>query len=277
MTNESTSDILTPHPAAGSTTHRPVPMQAAVSSAPPDDASTRVRTPGRPGNLLVAREGSVHGTALLRQETDGLRRAGLRVAAQVESQDVLLGELRKVLAAIDSEAAEGTRGTLQRLTRTASEIVDWCDAVQIELHSEASRAVDGRQAVDLLELVHSVIHDCGIDGREVVVCGSAPFAVWASVPVLGRALRQGFELVLERAQGAARLLVEIGQDDDGHFLVVRTRAEDVVEPSQGKVDEFREAAEAAGLEVQPDPDTQGRSGLLLRLPAHDRGPMVPLS
>lgn len=276
MSQKPTSDLLTPQPAAGASVFRSHSLHAAVVATPPDEGLAKVRSSGRPGNLLVAPEGSVHGTALLRQETDGLRRLGLRVAAQVESQDILLGELRKVLASIETEAAEGTRGTLQRLARTASEIVDWCDAVQIELHAEGSRAVDGKQAVDLLELVHAVLHDCGADAGQSMVCGSAPFAVWASVPKLGRALRLALDLVLQRAGDEARLHVEIGQDDDGHFLVVQTRSESVAEPKLETVEEFREAAEAAGLKVEPDPDTKGRSGLLLRLPAHARGPMVPL-
>lgn len=276
MSQKPTSDLLTPQPAVGASAHRSTSLHAAVVAAPKDDSAAKVQTRGRPGNLLVAPEGSVHGTALLRQETDGLRRMGLRVAAQVESQDILLGELRKVLSSIETEAADGTRGTLQRLARTASEIVDWCDAVQLELHAEGSRAVDGKQAVDLLELVHSVLHDRGADHGQSMICGSAPFAVWASVPKLGRALRLALDLVAQRAGDEARIHVEIGQDDDGHLLVVQARSESVAEPRQDTVEEFREAAEAAGIAVEPDPDTKGRSGLLLRLPAHARGPMVPL-
>lgn len=234
--------------------------------------------PGRPGNLVVAQEGAVYGTALLRREALALRQLGNRLLAQVESQDLLLGELRKVLVSIEEESAAGTRGTLQRLARTAGEVVDWCFAVQLELQNEGSRAIAGEQPIDLLELVHDVLHDLGAarPEREVLVRGSAPFAVWGSTAALGRVVRLALELVDARTAGTGHVHVEVGQDDDGHFLGILGQGDARHEPSHDKVEEFRDAAESAGVRVLPDSTTEGRTGLVLRLSASTRGPLLPL-
>ncbi|MEQ1630964.1 MAG: hypothetical protein ABL997_01230 [Planctomycetota bacterium] len=268
-----TSPVHGPSP----TTHH-APTTASLHERLDEPSGARAFGPGRPGNLVVAEEGAVYGTALLRREAQGLRQFGDRLLAQVESQDLFLTELRKMLQSIEEESSAETRGTLQQLARTANEVVDWCFAVQLELQNEGSRAVAGEQPIDLLELVHDVLHDLGAarPEREVLVRGSAPFAAWGSVAAMGRVVRLALELVDARTAGTGHVHVEVGQDDDGHFLAILGQGDARNEPSHDRVEEFRDAAESAGVRVLPDSTTEGRTGLLLRLPASDCGPLLPL-
>ena len=256
---------------------RPTTMHASEESLV-DLAPHRGFGPGRPGNLVVAPEAAPFGTALLRREAMGTRQLGERLLAQVESQDVLFAELRRALSAMEHETQDGTRIALSRLVRTASEVLTWCDAVQLEMEAEGRKAVSGLQAVDLLDLVHDVVHDlscCGAN-RPVYVTGHANASVFASVPALGRAIRLAIELLDLRIGEASALHVDVGDDEEGHFVRVQGSGEAQGEPTADRIDEFRDAVESAGVRVLPDDVTNGRAGMCLRLPVSTRGPLLPI-
>ena len=272
MSLSRTSDPVTSPGAAFETVARSASSSVVAHERLDDHGGARAFGPGRPGNLVVAPEGAVYATALLRSEARGVHQFGQRLLAQVESQDLLLTELRRVLTSMADEAVSGTPGTMQRLARTATEIVDWCEAVQLELQNEGSRAIAGAQAIDLLELVHDL--GGARPEREIVVRGSAPFAAWGSVTALGRVVRLALELVDARTGGAGHLHIEIGYDDEGHYLSILGQGKAVGDPSHDRVEEFRDATESAGVQVVPDPTTEGRTGLQLRLATGSRGPLL---
>ena len=234
--------------------------------------------PGRPGNLVVAPESVQFGSALLRREAMGARQLGERILAQVESQDVLFSELRRALSAMEHETQDGSRIALSRLVRTANEVLTWCDAVQLELEAEGRKAASGLQAVDLLDLAHDVVHDLACNGarRTVYVTGHASASVFASVPALGRAMRLAIELVDQRMGESSALHIEVGDDDEGHFVRVQGSGEAQGEPTADRIDEFRDAVESAGIRVLPDEATNGRAGMCLRMPVSARGPLLPI-
>ena len=219
------------------------PTQHAPTHDRPDDlAPHRAFGPGRPGNLVVRPEAAAASSALLRREAAGAQQLAKRLLAQIESQDILFGELRKTIGAIETEVGQGGSVALQRLARTAQEALAWCDAVLLELDAEGRRAAAGMQAVDLLDLVHDTLHDLSIGGfqRVTYVGGHAGSAVWASVPSLGRVVRLAIELVDARIDSSGGVHVEVGEDAEGHFVRVEGTGEVVGEPSSERVEEFRE-------------------------------------
>lgn len=230
----------------------------------------------RPGTLLVGSEVEGNATALLRREAEGLQRSGARIAAMVESQQQLLGELRTAVQELDDGAAGDPRVRIAANARAIGDILGWCEAVQVELSAETARAADGIQAVDLLLLCHDVIHDLGApEGeRQVQVTGSALHTVWGRVPELGRLLRLAFELVSQRTAGWSDLQVAVGEDADGPFVHVHGLGGARQGPDAEQVADFRAAAAATGLRVLPDASGVAGTGLLLRAPAHLRGPLV---
>jgi hypothetical protein len=275
MTDKRASDLTAPLLSEDETI---VPTPHTSTHDRPDDlAPHRAFGPGRPGNLLVRPEGAAVAGALLRREAVGTQQLAKRLLAQIESQDILFGELRKTIGAIESEAGQVSSVALQRLARTAHEALGWCDAVLLELEAEGRRAAAGVQAIDLLDLVHDTLHDLSIAGfrRVTYVGGHANSAVWASVPVLGRAVRLAVELVDARIDSAGGIHVEIGEDGNGHFVRVEGNGEVTGEPALERIEEFRDAVEAASLRVVPDERSKGRSGLELRFPADARGPLLP--
>lgn len=242
-----------------------------------DLAPHRAFGPGRPGNLLVRPEVAASGSALLRREAAGTQQLAKRLLAQIESQDILFGELRKTLGAIETEAGQGSVVALQRLARTAQEALAWCDAVLLELDAEGRRAAAGMQCVDLLDLVHDTLHDLSIGGyqRVTYVGGHAGAAVWASVPSLGRVVRLAIELVDSRVDSAGSIQIEVGEDAEGHFVRIDGNGQVVGAPASECVEGFRDAVESAALRVVPDDRSNGQSGLVLRFPLEARGPLLP--
>lgn len=254
------------------------PTQHAPTHDRPDDlAPHRSYGPGRPGNLVVRPEAAAAGSALLRREAAGAQQLGQRLLAQVESQDILFGELRKTIAAIEAGAAHGTSPALQRLARTAQEALSWCDAVLLEFEAEGRRAATGLQAIDLLDLVHDALHDLALAGRQRVtyVGGHAASALWASVPALGRVVQLAIELVDARIDGTGGIHVEVGEDADSHFVRVEGNGAGTAELAVERLEEFRDAVEAAQVRVLPDARSHGRTGMELRFPAAARGPLLP--
>ncbi len=274
MTDNRVSDLSAPMLAAGETI---APSQNASTHDRLDDlAPHRAFGPGRPGNLVVRPEAPTSSGALLRREAAGTQQLGMRLLAQVESQDLLFGELRQTIAAIERQAATGEQTELIGLARTAQEVLSWCDAVLLELEAEGNRAASGAQAIDLLDLVQDTLHDLTRDGRQRVtyVGGHANCAVWASVPALGLVVRLALELMETRVGGSGGIHIEVGDDATGHFVRVEGIGEITGEPTAERLVEFREAVDAAGMRVVPDERSKGRSGLELRFTDAARGPLL---
>lgn len=229
-----------------------------------DGARTLPAPPPRaPGTLVVRGEFGGQGTALLRREARGLQPLGERLRSLLVSQDHLLGELRGALAG---------RGE-------ATAVLDWCEAVQAELWTEADHAACGLQAIDLLGLCHDVLHDGGgvggDGGREVRIVGAPRHAVWGRIDTLGHLLRLAIELVDARTAGLGDLVIDAGEDEAGLFLAVRGHGRGRAEPPAGLIADFRITAAEAGVRVVPDASSADGPGLELRIPNDLRGPLLP--
>ena len=102
MTDPRATDLSAPMLSADETMPRPTHATHAHATERLDDvAPHRAFGPGRPGNLVVTPETATHGLEVLRREALGARQLGHRLLAQVESQDLLLSELKKTIAAIE--------------------------------------------------------------------------------------------------------------------------------------------------------------------------------
>jgi hypothetical protein len=244
--------------------------------------------PGRePGTLLVDPERAPRGTALLRREALGLAELGRRLRALNECQQLLLGDVGSALRAVETAAGRSeSPGRLAELVRDVAAVLEWCGAVQDEIRREATSAVDGLQAIDLLGLCQDVVHDLGAAGaRRVDIVGAAEHAVWGRVAVLGQLVRLALELVDDRTGGLGDLSIQVEDDRDGPLLRIqgldrssapgRVRERTLAEPCKQKVLAFRDAAAAAGLAVLPDATGPTGTGIVLRVPPRLRGPLLP--
>jgi hypothetical protein len=90
-------------------------------------------------------------------------------------------------------------------------------------------------------------------------------------------LRLAIELVDARIESQGAIHVEVGEDDDGHFVRVVGNGEAKGEPGPDRVEEFRDAVESAQVAVQRDEQTGGAAGLVLRIATSARGPLLPIA
>ncbi len=257
-----------------------VPGQAGASPTERQPGHERLARTGapprrRPGTLLVGSEVEAKGTALLRREGQGLRSLGQRLTALAESQQQLLSELRLAVA-VDPATGPAALAAFADRLGTLSGMLDWCDAVQLEIATEAARAARGQQPVDLLLLCQDVVHDLGApdSDRQVQISGAATHTVWGEVAVIGRLLRLAFELIGQRTAGWSDIHVAVSVD--GNAPVVRVYGLDGAraEPDAELVADFRIAVRASGLLVAPDESGIAGTGLVLRVPPGLVGPRV---
>ncbi|MGE3174205.1 MAG: hypothetical protein AB7O97_16370 [Planctomycetota bacterium] len=253
------------HPVPGPQDRQPAARSGQTFVLPSrDGARTLPAPPARnPATLVVRGEFGGQGTALLRREARGLPPLGERLRSLLASQDHLLGELRGALAGRGEAAA----------------VLDWCEAVQAELWTEADHAACGLQAIDLLGLCHDVLHDGGgvggDVGREVRIVGAPRHAVWGRIETFGHLLRLAIDLVDARTAGLGDLVLEAGEDEAGPFLAVRGHGRGRAEPAAGLIADFRVAAAECGVRVVPDASGADGPGLELRVPSELRGPLLP--
>lgn len=193
------------------------------------------------------------------------RALGERFLALAECQQQFLAELRQRLETLDAGIAENSRAQLKGGLRSVLEVLDWCDAVQVDFAAESGRAANGLEPVDLADICRLVAAEPTSHDGETKVTGVAALPWWADAARLAAAVRHGLQLVSERIGGNGFREIEIGEGDGGAWIRIAGYGEpgDGVEPAT--VQAFRAAATALPARVAPDALGPGAASLVLHL------------
>lgn len=193
---------------------------------------------------------------------------GERFLAMAECQQQFLGELRARLEALDAAIAEDARARLKGALRGAMDVLDWCDAVQVDLAAECQWAAAGREPIDLGDLCRSVAVEPSSHAGPVHVIGEAQRLWWGHAAALVDAVRSGLQVVSERVGGIGPRQIEIGEDEAGPWLRIAGYGEPGDGVESGSVLGFRHAVEAVRGRVVPDALGPGGAGFVLHLPTN---------
>lgn len=192
---------------------------------------------------------------------------GDRFLALAECQQQFLAELRARLDALDSAIAEDARARLKGTLRGALDVLDWCEAVQVDLATESSWAAAGLEPLDVATVCRAVAAEPCSHVGDLKVDGASSRIWWGEAGLLATALRHGLNLISERIGGAGFRQIEVGDDEMGHWVRVAGYGEpgDGVEPTT--VQSFRHAVDRLHASVIPDALGPGAAAFVLKLPA----------
>jgi hypothetical protein len=194
---------------------------------------------------------------------------GDRFLALAECQQQFLAELRSRLDALDGAIAEDSRARLKGALRGALDVLDWCDAVQVDLTTESSWAAAGLEPLNLVEVCRAVAAEPGSHVGEVKVGGVASRPWWGEAGLLATAVRRGLHLISERIGGVGFRQIEVA-DEGGAYTI---RIAGFGEPGDGvesaTVQAFRQAVDRLRGRVVPDELGPGAAAFVLQLPARD--------
>lgn len=229
----------------------------------------RLQSDRQPAELLVERAGRSH-DRLPATATSALARAfGTRLHLQAESLGLLLGELRERIVDLDGAATEASPAQLKGALRQLGEVLDWCDAVRVELVDDGRNASRGLEPVDLGELCRLQV---GATGN-----GQPPTEVRADDNVVAWGLRRDLALLIDRAVQVVRariasglVRIEVTWCDAAPAIRVVGLTDAGVQTSlpEDLRSAFRRVVERVGAVVEPgDEAGAGGASLLLRLPA----------
>jgi hypothetical protein len=191
---------------------------------------------------------------------------GERFLAFAECQQQFLAELRARLEVLDGAIAEDARARLKGALRGALDVLDWCDAVQVDLAAESSWAAAGLEPLDVAEVCRAVAAEPSSHVGDMRVTGQASRPWWGEAALLAAALRQGLHLVSERVGGGGLRHIEVGEQESGQWIRVAGYGEpcDGAEPTT--VQSFRRAVESLRARIVPDALGPGGAAFVLHLP-----------
>ncbi|MBL9077640.1 MAG: hypothetical protein JNL08_09060 [Planctomycetes bacterium] len=238
--------------------------RSADAAAPP---TTAYVLPGRKrpaGDVIVVPPGPGHA---LEHGARVARTLGGRFLAFAECQQQFLGELRSRLEELDGAIAEDSRARLKGALHGALDVLEWCEAVQVDFAAESGWAAAGCEPLDLAEVCREVAAEPSSHVGEVRVTGHSARPWWGNAMQLAAAIRQGLQVVGERLGGNGFRAVEIGDAEAGPWIRIAGYGEpgDV---EAGTVQGFRHAAAAVAARVTPDALGPGAAALVLHLPAN---------
>ena len=194
------------------------------------------------------------------------RALGTRFGAFADCQQQFLGELRTRLETLDAAIAEDARARLKGALRGALDVLDWCDAVQVDLANESGWAAAGLEPLDLVALCRDVAAEVDPHVGEVRVTGQLPQPWWGDAAAVAEAVRRGLRLVSERIGGTGFREVEIGTDAQAPWVRIAGYGEPGDGVEADTVAAFRQAAGQLAARVTPDPLGPGGAALVLHLP-----------
>jgi hypothetical protein len=225
--------------------------------------------PPRPvGSLIIGEPGASERLSQAREAAVG-RAIGERFVALLDCQQRFFGELRATLLEMDDAVADESRARMKNQIRVLGEILDWCEAVHVDLEQECRQAIAGRRPIDLLvhcELIAAEFVG-GRSGVQVDVHGAAQRPWWGDPSQFSALVDAALNLVAERIGGQGSIAVEIGEGTADHRLRVFGNGEPHSLPDSDAIDRFRRAAKELGASVRPDDMGVGGAGLVLLLPA----------
>lgn len=257
--------VLSP---AGAGAGREVLMSQQAAKILSVPTSAEYVLPARPrgnGEIVVVPP-STDSRNALRRGGDVARTIGARLLALAEGQRLFLDEVRERLGALDVAIADSSRAQLKGAVRELVSVLDWCDAVQVDLLQEAGDAARGAEPIDVAALAEDVVVPAiGLD-RPVLVRGHGESRYWGPAVLVADLLQRGIELLAERAQGPGAIAVEAVHAGDA----LRLQFEAIGEPADGldpaTVRRFRQAVDALAGVVLPGELGVGGSACVVELP-----------
>ncbi|MFT6081066.1 MAG: hypothetical protein ACJAQZ_003134 [Planctomycetota bacterium] len=224
-----------------------------VLPAPPRGYDLLVTDGGKPSPLLSA--GAI-ASAL-----------GQRFQSQAQSMDLLLIEVRGRLEQLDGAIAEDSRAQLKGAVRDVVRVVDWCDALRKELDAESSKAVEGLEPIDLVDLCEQQANALQGLTDPIAVLSSKQVVYWGDRNKLAFLMQKALKLVWARTGGQGLRCIEVSSEEGVPSIRVCSRGEPAREIDPDVVDAFREAVDYVGAAVVPDELGPGGAGLMLCLPS----------
>ncbi len=194
---------------------------------------------------------------------------GERFLALAECQQQFLAELRSRLDGLDGAIAEDARARLKGALRSAIDVLDWCDAVQLDLATESGWAAEGLEPLDVAGVCRAVAAEPGSHVGDIRVTGQCSRPWWGEATQLATALRHGLNLVSERIGGAGLRVIEVGSDAGGQWVRVAGYGEPADGVESATVQSFRRAVERLQGRVMPDALGPGAAAFVLHLPVRD--------
>ena len=191
---------------------------------------------------------------------------GQRFQSQAQSLDLLLTEMRGQLERLDGVIAEASPAQLKGAVRDVVRVVDWCDALRLDLADESAKAVDGLQPIDLLALCEQQANALQGLVDPITVLPSQQVVYWGDRNRLTILIEKALELVWARTGGQGLRCIEIGSEAGVPSIRVCSHGEPTKAIDRDVVDAFREAVDYVAATVAPDELGPGGAGIMLRLP-----------
>lgn len=230
----------------------------------PATGSYVLPTPPRAKNLLTVGEET---EAPSPYQAGTIARAfGERFQVTAQSLEMLLLEVRDRVHLLDQAIAEDTRAQLKGAVREIAKVLDWCDATCTELATDSSKAVDGFEPIDVVELCNhiSATHEGLTD--PIAVIARNDLRCWANRGQLRHVVQKALAVVWARTGGQGLRCLETEWRDTTPTIRVCSRGEPTRGIGPSLVEDFRLAVETAGITVVPDDLGPGGAGLVLMLP-----------
>lgn len=248
----------------------PGATEYAMSIDPPavlDTAAGQYVLPAlrRPAGEVVVVAAGRDLTAGLRRGGEVARALGQRFLSLAEGQQCFLTELRARLVALDGSIAEAPRAQWKGAVRDVMAVLDWCDAVQVDLLRESGLAAAGAQPIDVVSLCEDVASQVATDEQPVLVKGSCANAWWGSAVALADLVRSGLCLLAERTQGACARCIEVSAAEGVLTLQLTSAGEPGDGVDADSVRRFRQAVAEVGATVRPDAMGPGGAGMVIEL------------
>jgi hypothetical protein len=220
------------------------------------------------GDVLVDRDEGVGA----RTSVPAMRALGDRFLPLAQSQQMLLGELRSHLEALNGTVIDDSRARVHSGVLTALDMLAWCEAAHGDLQHQIDRLARGQAPVDLRDVAERAARGAGLAPGAIRVVGECVRSWWGDAGQVRELVALGLQLVIERTAGQGAIEIEVGDEADGHWIRVAGIGEATDEVDAKTVARFRHVGAALGATVAPDRFGPAAPALRLVLPASDPVP-----
>jgi hypothetical protein len=201
-----------------------------------------------------------------RRGEETARQLGDRLALLCEHQELLLGELRERLVALDAEIVDAPRARCRGALREALAVLDWADAAQQDLVRESRLAQGGAEPIDVAALCRDVARRVAVGDQPIYVTGEARATVWGRAPAIACLVREALTVVADRTQGRGARSIDVFEEQGEVRLAIRSTGIPAAPVAAESVARFHRACERAGAVSRPDETGGVASALVLALP-----------
>ena len=196
-------------------------------------------------------------------ETRALAVMGDRLLPLTADLRHLLGETTRALGELESELEGGPRAALQHRARSVAGVLEWVDAVAVDLEKEATACAEGRQPIDLVEILTET--GAGLERRRpgvrVQVTSAQGRGEWPAVDAacLAEFCAATLDLIADRIGGEGAIAVTVDLDRHGATARLLGLGPKRRIRGAGRVATIRRLAARLGARLFPD-QTGGRTG-----------------